>query len=84
LTIDRMRREAPFTNMVQLEQGIAGLSGESASYLGIIQSNVYTLNCIGRLDGSDVVSRIRAVVQVDPASPRGYRILYWNEADNEL
>ncbi len=84
LRIDQMRNEAPFTNMVQLEQGIAGISGESSSYLGIIQSNVYTLNCAGRLDNSDVVSRIRAVVQVDPGSPRGYRILYWNEADTEL
>ncbi len=84
LAIDQMRNEAPFTNMVQLEQGIAGLSGESFSYLGIIQSNVYTLNCTGRLDNSDVVSRIRAVVQVDPGSPRGYRILYWNEEDSEL
>ncbi len=84
LVIDQMRSEAPFTNMVQLEQGIAGLSGESSSYLGIIQSNVYTLNCTGRLDNSDVVSRIRAVVQVDPGSPKGYRILYWNEADSEF
>jgi general secretion pathway protein K len=84
LVIDQMRSEMPFTNMVQLEQGIAGLSGESSSYLGIIQSNVYTLNCAGRLDNSDVVSHIRAVVQVDPGSPRGYRILYWNEADSEL
>ncbi len=84
MAIDQMRREAPFTNLVQLEQGIAGLSGESSSYLGIIQSNVYTLNCTGRLDNSDVVSRIRAVVQVDPGSPKGYRILYWNEADSEL
>lgn len=84
LVIDQMRSEAPFTNMVQLEQGIAGLSGESSSYLGIIQSNVYTLNCAGRLDNSDVVSRIRAVVRVDPRSPRGYRVLYWNEADSEL
>lgn len=82
--IEQMRAETPFTNMVELEQGIAGLSGESFSYLGIIQSNVYTLNCTGRLDNSEVVSRIRAVVQVDSGSPRGYRVLYWNEADSEL
>lgn len=84
LAIADMRSQVPFTNMVQLEQGIAGLSGEASSFLGIIQSNVYTLNCVGRLEGSDVVCRIRAVVQVDPSSPRGYRILYWNEAESEL
>lgn len=84
LAIAGMRSEMPFTNMVQLEQGIAGIPGDTASYLGIIQSNVYTLNCVGRLENSDVISRIRAVVQVDPASPKGYRILYWNEADSEL
>lgn len=84
LTIARLRSEAPFTNMVQLEQAIAGISGETSSYLGIVQSNVYTLECTGRLENSDVVSRIKAVVQMDPGSMKGYRVLYWNEADSEL
>jgi len=84
MSIDQMRMEAPFTNLVELEQGIAGISGESSSFLGVIRSSVYTLDCTGRLDNSDVVSRIRAVVQIDASSPKGYRILYWNESESEL
>lgn len=84
MAIAQMRSAAPFTNMVELEQGIAGISGETSSFLGIIRSGVYTLDCIGRLDNSDVVSRIRAVVQIDSGSPKGYRFLYWNESDGEL
>ena len=79
-----MRQEAPFLNVTEVLEKIPGISTEASRLLSTIRSNVYTVISDGHLADSDVVNRIRCVVQINPMSPKGYAVLYWNEANIEL
>jgi general secretion pathway protein K len=82
--IVEMRREFPFMNPGEIAELVPGLSTESLAYLGVATSGVYTIRSYGRLDHSRVTSQIRSVIQIGGGTPKGYAILYWNEATTEL
>lgn len=84
LMIEEIRMTRPLMDVGELQQQLPGLTGEGMGFLGVVRSNVYSLTSIGKLPGSKVVGRIRAVVRVDGTGPKGYAVLYWNEADTEL
>ena len=84
LTIDQLRSEMPLTDMSEVSARIPGLSGEALNFLVVLRSNVFTVNSYGRVAGSNVTSRIRAVLRVDGQGPKGYAVLYWNESNTEL
>ncbi len=79
-----MRQEAPITNVAEIMERIPGIPTEASRVLSTVRSNVYTLVSDGYLDDSEVIGRIRCVVRVDPTSPKGYSVLYWNESNIEL
>ncbi|MDA2933887.1 general secretion pathway protein GspK [Acidobacteria bacterium AH-259-D05] len=82
--IYRMRQEAPIMNVTEILERIPGIATEASRLLSTVRSNVYTLVSDGHLSDSEVISRIRCVVRVDPVSQRGYSVLYWNESNIEL
>jgi general secretion pathway protein K len=84
MMIDQIRKEQPLTDPAQIAERIPGISGESLGMLAVLRTNIYTLNSLGRLDNSKVVSRIRAVVRADGIGPKGYTVIYWNESNTEL
>ena len=79
-----MRQEAPIANVSEISERIPGIPTEATRLLSTVRSNVYTLVSDGYLTDSEVIGRIRCVVRVDPASPKGYVVLYWNESNIEL
>ena len=79
-----MRQEAPFLNVTEVMEKIPGMPTEAGRLLSTVRSNVYTLISDGHLPDSEVVNRIRCVVQLLPTSPKGYTVLYWNESNIEL
>ena len=84
LEIQRMRQEVPIANVTEIMEKIPGIPTEATRLLSTVRSNVYTLVSDGYLTDSEVIARIRCVVRVDPSSPKGYSILYWNESNIEL
>ncbi len=82
--IQRMRQEVPIANVTEIMERIPGIPTEASRLLSTVRSNVYTLVSDGYLTDSEVIGRIRCVVRVDPSSPRGYSVLYWNESNIEL
>ncbi len=84
LMIDQVRRQAPLRDVAELSQTIPGIGGEVLNFLAVVRSGVYTVQSTGRVNGSQVVSRIRAVIRADGFGPKGYSILYWNESNTEL
>lgn len=84
LMIEELRLQAPLRDISQISERIPGISGEVMGFLAVLRSNVYTVNSLGQIAGSNVVSRIRAVIRVDGAGPKGYSVLYWNESNVEL
>lgn len=84
LMIDQLRSERPLTDVSEISARIPGLGGEALNLLAVLRSNVFTVNSYGRVAGSNVTSRIRAVLRVDGQGPKGYAVLYWNESNTEL
>ncbi len=83
--IFELRQQGPIRDATQLMEQIPGLSTNVAALLARSSgNNVYTLVSTGRLAGSNAVSRIRCVVRVDGRGPKGYSVLYWNEANTEI
>lgn len=83
MQIDSLRKGTPFTNPAEIAQKIPGIGTEVLAYLSANRSQVYTLISDGSVRDSDVISRIRAVVQIGMGQ-KGYAVLYWNEANLEL
>ena len=79
-----MRQEQPIANVSEISERIPGIPTEATRLLSTVRSNVYTLVTDGYLTDSEVIGRIRCVVRVDPSSPKGYTVLYWNESNIEL
>lgn len=84
LMIDEVRRQAPLRDVAELSQTIPGIGGEAMNFLAVVRSGVYTVNSVGRVNGSGVVSRVRAVIRADGMGPKGYSVLYWNESNTEF
>ena len=84
MQIYTMRQEAPIMNVAEILERIPGIPGEASRLLSTVRSNVYSLISDGYLPDSEVVSRIRCVVRVNPVSQKGYAVLYWNESNIEL
>jgi general secretion pathway protein K len=84
LMIAQIRSEQPLTDPSQIAERIPGISGEALGYLSVMPTMTYTVNSIGRVNGSKVVNRIQAVLRVDGRGPKGYEVLYWNESNTEL
>lgn len=83
--IFELRQQGPIRDATELMEQIPGLSTNVAALLARSSgNNVYTLVSTGRLTGSKAVSRIRCVVRVDGSPPKGYSVLYWNEANTEI
>ncbi len=84
--IDQMRLEQPIENISEVMERIPGIPMEAANYLQVFRSGVYTVVSSGRLSTSEVICRIRAVIQIGGAMPgqNPYRVLYWNESNTEL
>ena len=80
----RMRQEAPIANVTEIMEKIPGIPTEASRLLSTVRSNVYSLVSDGYLTDSEVIGRIRCVVRVNPSSPKGYAVLYWNESNIEL
>lgn len=82
--IYNLREEMYIRDPSQLLERIPGLPTDVAAVLArSAQSNVYTLVSTGHPSGSNVVAKIRCVVRVDGAGPKGYTTLYWNESNTE-
>lgn len=79
-----MRQEAPFLSVTEVMEKVPGIPTEAGRLLSTVRSNMYTLISDGHLPDSEVVNRIRCVVQILPTSPKGYTVLYWNESNIEL
>jgi general secretion pathway protein K len=84
LMIEQARQESPLMDVGQVGQMIPGLSGEVMGFLAVLRSNIYTIDSVGQVRDSKVVSRIRSVIRVDGFGSKGYAVLYWNEANTEL
>lgn len=84
IMIDEIRSEMGIQNATDIAEMIPGISSEALSMLSVEKSNLYTINSIGQLSHSEVVSRIRSVIRVDGTGQKGYAVLYWNEANMEL
>lgn len=82
--IDEMRQGAPLNNVSEIAEQLPGIPSETMGMLGAFRSNIYTLDSVGRVNNSSVVSRIRSVIQIDGMSQKGYSIIYWNESNTEL
>lgn len=83
LQIVNLRRQGPLMNPGEIMEKIPGLGTDVLGYLSTFRSQAYTLISNGRISGSEVVSRIRCVVQMG-LGPRPHTVLYWNEANIEL
>ena len=70
-----LREQTPIVDVTQVMEMISGLPTDTTSYLSTLRSSVYTLISTGRVQGSEVVSRIRAVVRVGTGY-KGYGVLY--------
>ncbi len=69
----------------QLMAEIPGLTSNVATLLSAnANATVYGLTSVGELNSSKVVSRIRCVIELDPRSPKGYSVRYWNESSTEI
>ena len=79
-----MRQEQPIANVSEISERIPGIPTEATRLLSTVRSNVYTLVSDGYLTDSEVIGRIRCVGRVEPSSPKGYTVLYWNESNIEL
>lgn len=90
LRISQERESQPFRDVTDLMERVPGLTTEVATVLspgggGPLRGvGIFTVVSTGSVKDSGVVSKIRAVLQINPASPKGYTILYWNEADTEI
>jgi general secretion pathway protein K len=83
LAIDNLRRQQPFRDPVEVEQSLPGIGAEALEFLGVVRSGVYTIDSLGYVNDSQVVSRIRTVVRMG-GGPKGYSVAYWNESNTEL
>jgi len=82
--IYNLREEMYIQDPSELLARIPGLPTDVAAVLArTTPNNVYTLISTGRPDGSNVVTRIRCVVQLG-IGPKGYTTLYWNESNTEI
>jgi general secretion pathway protein K len=80
-----LREQSYIQGPNQLMQEIPGLPSNVATLLTASpNTTIYGLTSIGQLEGSKVVSKIRCVIQLDPRSPKGYSVLYWNESNTEI
>lgn len=86
LRIAEMRDEQPIENISEIMERIPGIPMEATNYLQVFRSGVYTVVSSGHLSSSEVICRIRAVIQVGGSMPgqNPYRVLYWNESNTEL
>ncbi len=76
LRIYQLRQEAPFQDATDLMQRVPGLTTEVAAVLTTGQGplgglGIFSVTSTGRITGSKVLSRIRAVVLINPVSPKG-------------
>lgn len=79
-----MRQQEPLMDIGQVMERIPGIPTEAANYLSAMRSQVYTLVSSGKLNNSEVISRVRAVVRMQNAGPQLYTVLYWNESNLEM
>lgn len=84
MLIDQIRSQEPLADVTELAQLVPGLDGEALNFLAVVRSGVYAVTSVGRVNGSRVVSRVRAVIRADGTGPKGYSVLYWNESNTEL
>ncbi len=84
VSIFELRSGEPLENVSLILERIPGLPTDILGLFTTERSNTFTIDARGSLTGSESVSRIRAVVRVDGQGPRGYSVLYWNEANTEL
>ncbi len=83
--IYELREEGYIQDPSQLMTEIPGLTSNIATLLAAhSNASVYGLLSTGQLEGSQVVSRIRCVIQLDQGASKGYKILYWNESNTEI
>ena len=80
-----LREQGYIRDPSQLMREIPGLTSNIATLLTASpNTTIYGLTSVGQLDGSKVISRIRCVIQLEPRSPQGYSVLYWNESNTEI
>ncbi len=83
--IHEVRQEGYIQDSSQLMAQVPGLTSNVATLLAAnANATVYGLTSTGQLEGSEVVSSIRCVIRLERGSPRGYRVLYWNESNTEI
>jgi general secretion pathway protein K len=82
--IAAMRYQEPLTDVSQIMERIPGLPMNAVNHLSTNRSQVYTILSSGSRGGSEVVSRIRAVVRIGQIGPKPYSIQYWNESNMEM
>ena len=80
-----LREQGYIHDPSQLMQEIPGLTSNIATLLTASpNTTIYGVTSVGQLEDSKVISRIRCVIQLDPRSPKGYSVLYWNESNTEI
>jgi hypothetical protein len=73
------RHVKPFKNPREVNDLGLSLDTKPMSFLGVTQTNTYTLTASAHAPNSKVRRIIRAVINTDPSPNKQYRILYWNE-----
>jgi general secretion pathway protein K len=82
--IAAMRYQEPLMDISQIMERIPGLPMNAVNHLSTNRSQVYTIVSSGSRGGSEVISRIRAVVRIGQFGPKPYSIQYWNESNMEM
>lgn len=74
----------PLEDLADIMRQIPGLPTSVLQNMTLLRSNVFSIDAVGRPVEGGSSSRIRAVISINPASRKGYSILYWNESNIEL
>ncbi len=74
------RHTKPFKTAMDISRDLGiSLEPKTVQYLSFDQTGTYTLTASAHAANSKVRRVIRAVVRLEPAGDKQYRILYWNE-----
>jgi general secretion pathway protein K len=74
------RRIKPFKNPQEISRDLGiSLGAPTMQYLGVMQTDFYTLTASARPANSKARRVVRSIVSLQPIANKLYRTLYWNE-----
>jgi len=74
------RRVKPFKNPQEISRDLGiSLGATTMPYLGVMQTDFYTLTASAHMANSKARRVVRSIVNIQPVANKLYRTLYWNE-----